>query len=65
MPILVWHGEEDYIVPVDHGKHLAGLVPGAELEVRPGAAHLANLALGAEVLGAIVDRWPDDEIASA
>ena len=65
VPILVWHGAEDYIVPVGHGEHLAGLVPGAELQVRAGAAHLANLALGAEVLGAIVARWPDDDAASA
>jgi pimeloyl-ACP methyl ester carboxylesterase len=60
VPILLWHGTEDYIVPVAHGEHLAGLMPGATLEVNPGAAHLANLTLGAEVLGSIMGRWPDD-----
>ena len=61
VPILLWHGDEDYIVPVAHGQHLADLVPGAELRVNPGAAHLANLTLGDEVLEAILRHWPADD----
>lgn len=61
VPILLWHGDEDYIVPVAHGEHLADLVPGAELRVKPGAAHLANLTLGDEVLEAIIRHWPADD----
>ena len=61
VPILLWHGDEDYIVPVAHGEHLADHVPGAELRIKPGAAHLANLSLGDEVLEAIVRRWPTDD----
>ena len=61
VPILLWHGDEDYIVPVGHGQHLADLLPGAELRINPGAAHLANLSLGDEVLDAIVQHWPSEK----
>jgi pimeloyl-ACP methyl ester carboxylesterase len=61
VPILLWHGAEDYIVPATHGEHLADLMPAAEIEIKPGAAHLANLALGAEVLESILQHWPADE----
>ena len=60
VPITLWHGDADYIVPVAHGEHLASLVPGAQLHVQAGAAHLANLTLGLEVLDTILERWPDD-----
>ncbi|MGZ4786353.1 MAG: alpha/beta fold hydrolase [Acidimicrobiales bacterium] len=61
VPILLWHGDEDYIVPVAHGEHLAALVPGSEIHVKAGAAHLANLSLGAEVLEALMAHWPADD----
>lgn len=47
-------------MPVAHGEHLAEMIPRSELRVQPGAAHLANLTLGDEVLGAILSEWPDD-----
>jgi len=58
VPMYFWHGDEDYIVPVGHGEHLAALVPGAEFHVKVGAAHLANLTLGVVVLDAILAHWP-------
>ncbi|HVN51098.1 MAG TPA: alpha/beta hydrolase, partial [Acidimicrobiales bacterium] len=33
VPVTLWQGDEDYIVPVDHGRHLAELVPGGELRL--------------------------------
>jgi pimeloyl-ACP methyl ester carboxylesterase len=60
-PIVLWHGDEDYIVPVAHGEHLAGLMPGAEIRIQAGAAHLANLSLGGEVLEGILRHWPAEE----
>ena len=60
VPVLLWHGDEDYIVPVAHSEHVADLLPGAELRINPGAAHLANLTLGDEVLEAILRHWPVD-----
>nr|WP_197519190.1 alpha/beta hydrolase [Mycobacterium gordonae] len=45
-PIRLWHGEADATVPIHHGKHVAGLLPGAKLDVLPGVGHLHTL-----------DRW--------
>ncbi|HZT16417.1 MAG TPA: alpha/beta fold hydrolase [Gaiellaceae bacterium] len=39
-PTLVVHREHDRAIPVRHGRALAALVPGAELVVLPGDAHL-------------------------
>lgn len=39
-PTLVVHREHDRAVPLRHGRALAALVPGAELVVVPGDAHL-------------------------
>jgi pimeloyl-ACP methyl ester carboxylesterase len=40
MPTLVIHGTEDRIIPVENGRMVAGLIPGARLEVWPGIGHL-------------------------
>lgn len=40
MPTLVLAGDDDPIVPVVNGRILAALIPGARLEVLPGAGHL-------------------------
>jgi 3-oxoadipate enol-lactonase len=42
-PALVIAGAEDIATPPDHAEVLAQGIPGAELVVVPGAAHLANL----------------------
>lgn len=39
-PTLVIHGSADRILPVGNGRHLAGLIPGARLEVLEGVGHL-------------------------
>ncbi len=38
-PTLVLHGEEDPLLPVECGRDVAGLVPGAEIETIPGWGH--------------------------
>lgn len=38
-PTLVLHGDEDAVVPLDHGAFYADAVPGGNLEVQPGAGH--------------------------
>jgi pimeloyl-ACP methyl ester carboxylesterase len=42
-PTLVIAGAEDVATPLEHAETLAHGIPGAELVVVPGAAHLANL----------------------
>jgi pimeloyl-ACP methyl ester carboxylesterase len=39
-PTLVVHGEEDVLIPPANGERLAQLIPGAELSMWAGAAHL-------------------------
>ncbi|MGH3373531.1 MAG: 3-oxoadipate enol-lactonase [Actinoallomurus sp.] len=42
-PTVVIAGAEDIATPLDHAETLAQGIPGAELVIVPGAAHLANL----------------------
>lgn len=43
VPTHVLHGELDTLVPMAHTRHTADLVPGATLEVIPGAGHLSAI----------------------
>jgi pimeloyl-ACP methyl ester carboxylesterase len=43
VPTLVIVGEEDTLTPVEESRRLAETIPGARLEVVPGAGHLPNL----------------------
>jgi pimeloyl-ACP methyl ester carboxylesterase len=40
MPTLVVHGTEDQLLPVENGRRIASLVPGARLEIFDGVGHL-------------------------
>jgi 3-oxoadipate enol-lactonase len=53
-PTLVVCGEEDRIIPSDNSRVIAGLIPGAAIEVIPGAGHLFFLERPAETLDALV-----------
>ncbi len=53
-PVIVVHGEDDRLVPIEHSRHTASIVPGAELRVLPGVGHLSLIdefpALASEIL---------------
>ena len=49
-PVLVVHGEADRMVPVAHGRWLAGTIPGAELWVRPGDGHITVMDAAGDAL---------------
>lgn len=40
VPTLVMHGEDDNLIPVEHGRNFAAAIPGAQLMVYPGVGHL-------------------------
>jgi hypothetical protein len=40
VPVQLWHGDEDTVVPVHHGRYLASVIPGASLRICPGEAHM-------------------------
>jgi len=39
-PVLVLHGTEDRVIPVENGRRLAGAIPGAKLVLLEGAGHV-------------------------
>jgi pimeloyl-ACP methyl ester carboxylesterase len=61
VPVHLWYGDSDSIVPPQHGEHLARLIPGARLTIRPGEGHLGGLGAAGEVFDAILGAWPDAE----
>jgi pimeloyl-ACP methyl ester carboxylesterase len=59
VPVRLWQGDADNIVPLEHGHHLAALIPDSELRVRQGESHLGALDLADEIFDAILTHWPD------
>lgn len=55
-PTLVLSGADDPVVPPAAAADLSGRIPGSDLLVLSGAAHLANLEQPDRVAGAIVDH---------
>jgi pimeloyl-ACP methyl ester carboxylesterase len=53
VPMTVFHGDADTMVPLRHAEELAARVPGARLIVWPGEGHLGTVAHVAEVLDAV------------
>ncbi len=40
LPVRIWHGESDEVVPLRHSRHAAAAIDGAELTTFPGEGHL-------------------------
>ena len=40
VPVRIWHGDCDNVVPFDHSRYLARRIPGAQLTVMGGRGHL-------------------------
>ncbi|MEV4493701.1 alpha/beta hydrolase [Micromonospora coxensis] len=58
-PVRLWHGAEDTFAPVGHARWLAEQIPGAQIEVQPGAAHFDAVEELPRVL-----RWLTDADAT-
>jgi len=57
-PTLVWQGDEDLMVPIAHGRWLAGHLPTATVHLETGEGHL-SIGVGA------IDRMLDELVAAA
>ena len=53
VPMAIFHGDADTMVPVRHAQELANRVPAARLTVWPAAGHLGTIAHVGEVLDAL------------
>jgi pimeloyl-ACP methyl ester carboxylesterase len=55
VPVMIWHGSADLMVPFSHGQWLAAQLPGASVHLEEGGGHLSVL-LGAldRMLGELV-----------
>jgi pimeloyl-ACP methyl ester carboxylesterase len=40
-PVIVAHGEDDQLVPIEHSRHTASLIPGSELRIVERCGHLS------------------------
>lgn len=52
VPVVLWHGAEDRVVPPAAARHLVEAIPGARAEIVPGAGHFMIFDRWAEIL-----RW--------
>ena len=53
LPVLVMHGEQDYIVPVDFGRRYHEAIPGSELVTWPEVGHLPQEEITAQSLAVL------------
>jgi pimeloyl-ACP methyl ester carboxylesterase len=53
VPVTIWHGAEDTMVPVRHAEALHALVPNSELVIWPDAGHLGPVAHIGEILDSL------------
>ncbi|MFT7141279.1 MAG: pimeloyl-ACP methyl ester carboxylesterase [Candidatus Azotimanducaceae bacterium] len=51
-PVMIIHGEQDWIVPISHAYHTASLLENALIKTFPEHGHLS---LGTEIVGALVE----------
>jgi pimeloyl-ACP methyl ester carboxylesterase len=50
VPVRLWHGEDDSFSPVSHTRWIADRIPGAEMQVQPGAAHFGAVEILPQIL---------------
>lgn len=48
VPVSVWHGTEDRMVPLAHARWIAGRIPAATIEIGEGEGHISIVPLFAE-----------------
>ncbi|HEV7372081.1 alpha/beta hydrolase [Arenibaculum sp.] len=56
VPLHLWHGDRDTLVPIHHAEHVAATVPRAVLHRRRGEGHFDMFARQRDVLGLLADQ---------
>jgi 3-oxoadipate enol-lactonase len=59
-PTLVISAAEDPSIPPEHGRRIAGLIPGARFELVPNARHIANIEQ-ADLITALIQEFLNDD----
>ena len=49
-PVSIWQGSDDRMVPFEHGRWLAGQIPGASVHLKPAEGHLSLLVDNADAI---------------
>jgi pimeloyl-ACP methyl ester carboxylesterase len=57
VPVRWWHGDEDHIIPFNHGRHVVASLPDAQLYTLPGESHLAGLGYAEDILDELMSLW--------
>jgi len=71
VPVQLWHGDLDTVIPLHHGEFLASVIPRATLRVCPGEGHmllwnhLAEILLAAAGMSPFAGGSMDSRIAAA
>ena len=58
VPVRWWHGDEDHIVPIEHGRHVVDRLPDASLTPVAGESHLGGLGIAEEVIDTLMSLGP-------
>ncbi|MBB3044060.1 alpha/beta fold hydrolase [Nocardioides soli] len=58
VPVRWWHGDDDHIVPLRHGRHVVDRLPDATLTVIDGESHLCGLGIAEGVLASLLEPGP-------
>lgn len=62
VPVQLWHGDEDTVIPIHHGRYVASVIPGATLRICPGEAHMVMWNHIAEILMAATGKASPREL---
>jgi pimeloyl-ACP methyl ester carboxylesterase len=60
VPVHMWYGDADIIVPVEHGVHMSERIPDAQLRIRAEEGHLGGLGASNEILDVLLADWNDE-----
>ena len=57
VPVCMWSGDADNIVPIEHAEHMQRLLPDADLVIRAEEGHLGGLGATHDILDGIFEVW--------